>query len=145
MSSEQNEKVVHIPSDKDIVMFDGFCNLCNSSVQFILNRDPEEKFVFAALTWPVAQTILKQNPGFENVDSILLFQNSRLYHKSSAALRIAGKLKGFWPLLKIFLLVPKPVRDIIYDWIAKNRYRWFGKKESCMIPDRDLSHRFLTE
>lgn len=145
MSSEHESKVVHIAEGKSLVLFDGYCNLCNSSVQFILKRDPKEHFLFSALSWPTALAIMENRPDLKNVDSILLYQNEKLYYKSAAALRIAGKLKGFWPLLKVFLIIPAPIRDLVYDWIAKNRYKWFGKKETCMIPEKDLGYRFLKD
>ena len=123
-----------------VVLFDGVCNLCNSAVQFILNRDPAGHFQFASLQSKAAARLLGANPP---VDSILLLQDGRTYTKSSAALRIARGLRFPWPLLSLFLVVPPPLRNLIYNWIARNRYRWFGRREACMIPSKEFQVRFL--
>jgi predicted DCC family thiol-disulfide oxidoreductase YuxK len=132
-----------LPEDKDLVLFDGYCNLCNGSVQFIIRRDPKEHFRFAGLTWAIGRKILEENPEFSEVDSILLYRKGSLYSKSSAALKIAGKLNGLWPVLQAFLIVPRFLRDPIYDFIARNRYKWFGKRETCMMPEKSVDHLFL--
>jgi predicted DCC family thiol-disulfide oxidoreductase YuxK len=87
--------------------------------------------------------LLRENPKYADVDSILLYENGKIYAKSSAALRIAGKLRGAWPAFKLFLILPAFIRDAVYDWIARNRYRWFGKKETCMMPEKKVDHLFL--
>lgn len=127
-----------------IILFDGLCNLCNSSIQFIRIRDSKKKFKFSALQSQWAQEFLKQQ-SFEDpkIDSILYVTGNSVYTKSTAALNICRNLRGAWPLLYAFIIVPKPIRDGIYDWIAKNRYRWFGKRMECMIPDQEFKSRFL--
>ncbi|MEM9050601.1 MAG: DCC1-like thiol-disulfide oxidoreductase family protein [Bacteroidota bacterium] len=133
----------HLPNENGVVLFDGYCNLCNGAVQFILKRDRKEHFRFASLSWPITQEIMQQFPEVSEVDSILLYEDQKLLIKSSAALRIAGHLGGLWPLLKVFLIVPPFIRDAVYDWIARNRYKWFGKKPTCMIPEKRVDHLFL--
>jgi predicted DCC family thiol-disulfide oxidoreductase YuxK len=140
-----NQRLQSIPEGKILVLFDGYCNLCNGAVQFIIRRDPKEKFLFAALSWTIGEEAKNTNPGFSAADSIMVYRNGKLYAHSSAALIIAGQLKGLWPLCGVFWIVPGIIRDAVYKWVARNRYRWFGKKDTCMIPDRDLSYRFLNQ
>jgi len=129
---------------KAIIFFDGVCNLCNSSVQFVLKHDKKHHFVFAALQSDVARDILLQYPTkITKKDSILLIQNNKIYSESTAALLIAKQFTGFWKVLQIFWIVPKFIRDSFYQFIAKNRYRWFGKKDVCMIPSMKIKNRFL--
>ena len=127
-----------------IVLFDGVCNLCSGSVQFLLKRDPEARFRFASLQSEVGQTIQVEHgldPGA--LSSVLLLENGRLYQESEAALRIARHLPGAWKLLTAFKIVPRPLRDGLYRFIARNRYRWFGKAETCWLPTPELRGRFL--
>jgi len=130
--------------EHDILLFDGVCNLCNSSVNFIIDRDPKKHFKFAALQSEFGQTKLKEL-GFnqEEFDSLVLLSNGKVYRKSSAALRIAKKLKGLWPLLYIFIIIPPFIRHGVYDIIGKNRYKWFGKQDSCRMPTPELKQRFV--
>lgn len=132
-----------LPQGKALVLFDGYCNLCNGAVQFILKRDKKNRFYFAGLSWEVGKAIRNEFPGFADVDSILVYQDGKLYGKSSAALKIAARLGGLWPLMGVFWILPRVIRDAVYSFIARNRYKWFGKRDSCMIPEKDLSHRFL--
>ena len=127
-----------------IVLFDGVCNLCNGAVNFIIDRDPNGYFRFGALQSAAARPILETH-GLDAsaLDSIVLVENGRAYRKSTAALRIARHLTGAWPLLYVLRAVPRPVRDFVYDWIAANRYRWFGKRDQCRIPTPELQARFL--
>lgn len=129
---------------KKIVLFDGVCNLCNGTVVFIIQRDTKDHFRFAALQSDIGIQ-LTQELGIDTtqIESIILVHQQRYYYKSGAALRIARDLKGAWPLLSVFLIIPPFIRDGIYDIIARNRYRWFGKKESCMIPTPELKSKFL--
>lgn len=129
-----------------VVLFDGECNLCNHSVQFILHRDPAGRFAFAALQSPVAHTLLQQagQEPMQLPDSVILIENGRVYAQSTAALRIARHLRGWWPCAAVFLLVPAFLRDAIYDLIARNRYRWFGRREACLLPTAELQERFLS-
>jgi predicted DCC family thiol-disulfide oxidoreductase YuxK len=127
-----------------IVYFDGVCNLCNASIQFILNRDPQGKFKFCALQSPRGKKMIQEN-GFsaESFDTFLLFENGTLYTRSTAALRTLKELSGGWPLLYGLIIVPAVLRDFVYGLVAKNRYRWFGKKESCMVPTPEIRSLFL--
>ena len=127
-----------------VILFDGVCNLCNSTIQFIIKKDTKHRFKFASLQSDAAREILLQY-SMKNVElkSIVFITNNRIYLKSSAVLRILWELGGFYKLLNFFLLVPKPLRDLSYDYIAKNRYRWFGKKDQCIIPTPELKNRFL--
>lgn len=131
-------------TDKAIIFFDGVCNLCNSSVQFIIKHDTKHHFVFAALQSDVAKDILLQYPKeITKKDSILLLQNQKLYSESTAVLLIANEFTGFWNVLKVFWIIPKFIRDAVYRHIAKKRYHWFGKRDSCVIPSKKISHKFL--
>jgi predicted DCC family thiol-disulfide oxidoreductase YuxK len=131
-------------SEHSILLFDGVCNLCNSSVQFIVKRDEDAVFRFASLQSEEAQELLNS---FEDkpsdLSSVLLVEDGKLYARSTAALRAARRLSGAWPLLYGFIIIPRPIRDLVYNWIARNRYRWFGKKDQCMIPSPELKARFL--
>lgn len=127
-----------------IILFDGVCNLCNGAVIYIIKRDKKNVFKFAALQSEIgAQLIAKFNIDTEIVDSIILIDGEKQYEKSSAALYIAKHLSGAYPLLFGFMVVPRFIRDSVYDYVAKNRYKWFGKKESCMIPTVELKEKFL--
>lgn len=129
---------------KSIILFDGVCNLCNASVTFVIQRDRSDQFRFAALQSELGLELISKfgiNP--EKTDSIVLIEEEAAYTKSTAALRISKKLSGAWPLLYGFIIIPKPFRDWVYGYIAKNRYRWFGKQESCMIPTPALRQKFL--
>jgi predicted DCC family thiol-disulfide oxidoreductase YuxK len=127
-----------------ILLFDGVCNLCNASVQFVLKRDPEGRFRFASLQSEAAQELLAQ---FEHapadLSTVVLIENGQLYTKSDAALRAARRLPGLWPLLYGFIILPRFLRNGVYDWIARNRYRWFGREEQCMLPRPEWKERFL--
>lgn len=127
-----------------IVLFDGVCNLCNGSVQFILRRDPAGTFRFASLQSDLGQRLLSEH-GLDPkaLDSVLVLDGDRLYRESDAALRVARDLKGAWKALTVFRAVPRPVRDWAYRLIARNRYRWFGKSETCWLPTPELRSRFL--
>lgn len=127
-----------------IILFDGVCNLCNGSVQFIIKRDKKAVFKFASLQSDIGQSILKEYKiPAGDLFSIILVENNKAYSRSTAALHIARRLDGAWKILYIGILFPKFLRDRIYDWVAKNRYRWFGKKEECMIPSPAMRERFL--
>ncbi len=128
-----------------IVLFDGVCNFCNSSVQFIIKNDPKAYFSFAPLQSEYAQNILL-NKGFEakNFDSVVLIENDKYFTKTNAALRIARRLNGLYPLVfYAFYPIPAFLRDWIYNLIAKYRYKIWGKKETCMIPTPEIRQRFL--
>jgi len=127
-----------------IVFFDGVCNLCNASVQFILKRDPKGYFRFAPLQSKAAREKLRDMPEApSDISSILLLEDGICYTRSSAALRIARRLSGAWPVFYAAILIPRFLRDPIYDFIARHRYRWFGKLESCSLPKPEWRGRFL--
>ena len=129
---------------KRIVLFDGDCNFCDSSVQFIIKRDPAAHFLFTSLQSDKGMELTKQYAIPEDVDSLVLIENGKAFTRSSAALRIAKKLDGLWHLLFLFILVPRKIRDGVYDYVAKNRYKWFGKKEdACMLPPPEIRKRFI--
>ncbi len=137
--------VLTIPRDKPILLFDGVCNLCNGFVQFVILRDPRAKFRFAALQSEVGQQLLREaNMPVEELSTVVLYENDRFYTHSSVPLRVVKQFGGAWPLLSGLVIVPKFIRDGIYNWIARNRYRWFGKQESCMIPTPELKSRFIS-
>ncbi len=128
-----------------IILFDGICNLCNGAVQFIIKHDPEKKFLFTSLQSEAGQQLLKKYKlPSENFNSFLLLQDDAIFSKSTAALKVASQLKSAWKLLYIFIIVPKYIRDAVYSYIAANRYKWFGKKDNCMMPTPELQARFLS-
>ncbi len=127
-----------------IILFDGVCNMCNASVNFIIDRDKANKFKFASLQSETGKNLLvKFQKDAEKLDSVVLITQGKLYDKSSAALKIASMLPFPYPLSILFRVFPKALRDIVYDYIAKNRYKWFGKKDACRIPDAETKSRFL--
>lgn len=126
------------------VLFDGVCNLCNGSVLFVIDRDPERYFRFAPLQGDDARRLLAEQGVAPELSSVVLVEGGRVYTRSTAALRIARRLRGPWRLLAAFVVVPRPVRDLVYDWVARNRYRWFGREEACRMPTPELRERFLT-
>lgn len=128
---------------KRIVLFDGDCNLCNHSVQWIIKRDPEAKFAFASLQSHVGRQWITTYALNESLKSFVLIENGRSYVKSDAALRVAKQLKGIWKLASIGLIIPRRLRDGVYDFIANRRYKWFGKRDYCLLSTPELRQRFL--
>ena len=126
-----------------IVLFDGECNFCDASVQFIIKRDPKGYFQFAAQQSDIGETLKRQYKVPNSMDSILVIDQHKVYYSSDAALHISKHLNGLWSYLYMLKVTPKPLRDIAYKFIAKNRYAWFGKKDSCMIPPPEIRNRFL--
>jgi len=125
-------------------LFDGLCNLCSGSVQFVVRRDPAGRFQFAPLQSPTAQRVLQEHGVTASLpDSIVLVEDGQVFTRSPAALRIARRLPFPWPLLAVFIAVPRPLRDGIYSLAARYRYRWFGKLDRCMMPSPALRSRFL--
>jgi len=128
-----------------IVFFDGVCNLCNAAINFVIDRDKKGRFRFASLQSDAARRLL---PGGLTAptgepESMFLLEGGRVYDRSTAALRIARCLSGAWPLLYAFIGIPRPFRDWVYAWVARNRYRWFGKSDVCRVPTPDIKARFL--
>lgn len=130
--------------NKKIVLFDGVCNLCSSSVQFILKKDQKDQFLFGSLQGDAGQEYLKKfNLPADAFNSFMLVEGETLYTSSTAALRMLKHLGGGWKLLYGFIVTPKFIRDAVYNWIAKNRYKWFGKKDACWMPTPALKAKFL--
>lgn len=131
---------------KPVILFDGVCNLCNSSVQFIIRHDNKNIFLFAPLQSKSAATLLSAhqfNP--KDLQTIVLLENDKIYTRSTAALRIARQMTGWPKWLYGLIIVPVPLRDAVYGWIANNRYKWFSKKEACMVPSPEIKSKFLIE
>ena len=130
--------------DQPIILFDGVCNLCNGAVQFIIRHDKKNTFMFTSLQSEVGQKLLAQyNFPPDELNSFILIENNKAYTRSTGALKVAKKLNGIFPMLYSFIIIPKIFRDSIYDLVARNRYKWFGKKDECMIPTPQLKARFL--
>ncbi len=128
----------------DIVLFDGVCNLCNSAVDFIVRNDTKGHIKVDALQDAKTRELLKDYRIHQDyLDSIILIRGDKVYYKSRAALEVSRKLSGAWPLLYALVIIPAFIRDPVYDWIARNRYRWFGKKETCRLPTAEERARFL--
>jgi predicted DCC family thiol-disulfide oxidoreductase YuxK len=134
-----------LPQDNKIILFDGVCNLCNSSVQFIIKHDKKDSFRFASLQSDLGREIVN-HIGFDvtKTDSIVLYEPGKAYYtKAQAAFKIAQELSGIYRLLGLFSSLPQFITNTFYDYIAKNRYKWYGKKESCMLPSTELKDKFL--
>lgn len=126
------------------ILFDGVCNFCNGAVNFVLKRDKRSLLKFAALQSEAGGELLKQyNLPAKTIVSFVFIEAGTIYTESTATLKVCKYLTGLWPLLYGLIIVPKFIRDGIYKWIAKNRYRWFGKQEQCMIPTPEMRDRFL--
>lgn len=130
-------------SQERIILFDGVCNLCNGAVQFIIKRDTQKRFLFASLQSAYATQVLKGKSIGTGMDTIVLLSSEHVFIKSRAVLEISRELPGAWPVLYVFRIIPAFIRDAIYEWIARNRYRFLGKKETCIIPSPELKSRFL--
>lgn len=126
-----------------IILFDGVCHFCNSSVQFILKRDSKQMYHFASLQSEAGKSLLKKHNIPEDINSFVLIEGDHYFTKSSAALRVCRNLSGAYRFLYSFKVIPAPLRDILYHIIANNRYKWFGKQESCMLPSPEVRKRFL--
>ena len=131
--------------DHPVILFDGICNFCNSLVNFIIRQDKKKIFRFAALQSVTGKKLLEQYKiNWEETDSLVLVDNGRAYQKSTAALRLYNQLPWYWKWTQVFRIVPKFIRDGVYKFIARNRYKWFGKKEECMVPTAEVKERFLS-
>ncbi|UAM98182.1 DCC1-like thiol-disulfide oxidoreductase family protein [Polaribacter litorisediminis] len=137
--------MIDLPKNKKIILFDGVCNLCNNSVIKVIKNDKKNTFLFAALQSKSGNKIIsKLGIDIAKTDSIILWEKENSYDvKSTAVLKIMNNFGGFWSFTKLFLILPESFRNLIYDFIAKNRYQWFGKKESCMMPTAELKTKFL--
>jgi predicted DCC family thiol-disulfide oxidoreductase YuxK len=129
-----------------VILFDGVCNLCNGSVQFMIARDPHEHFRFASIQSDAGEKLMREHgiePPKGDPSSIMLIEDGKAYERSTAALRIVRHLRFPWNLAWVFVIVPRPLRDVVYKFIASHRYKWFGKKDVCMVPTPELRARFL--
>lgn len=137
--------MIDIPKHKQLILFDGICNLCNTSIQYVIKHDKKNVFMFAALQSNIGQQVIKAyqiDPA--KTDSILLYSKENgLTIKSTAALKISKHLGFPRNLLSVFLIIPAFLRNLVYDYIAKNRYKWYGKKDQCMIPNPQIQDKFL--
>lgn len=135
----------NLPSDKKVILFDGVCNFCNNSVLKVIKYDVKNQFVFTSLQSDIGKEIT-QYLGIDTskVDSIILYEPNVAYDiKSTAALKIMNGFGGIWKLTQVFWVFPEGLRNIVYDYIAKNRYKWFGKKDACMVPSKEIQEKFL--
>lgn len=126
-----------------IILFDGDCNFCDASVQFIIKRDPQALFKFASLQSKSGFSLLEQYNIPTDIDSFLFIEDGKWYTQSTAALKVSKNLNGCWKLLYPLIIIPRPFRDFFYNMMAKNRYKWFGKKDHCTLPTPDMKKRFL--
>ena len=126
-----------------IILFDGVCNLCNGTVDFLLKRDCKKQFRFASIQSESAKLLIRKFQISVETDSVILIKSNQVYFESDAAIEIAGMLPFPWKMAVIFRFIPKKMRDSIYRWIAKNRYRWFGKRDICRIPDPSEKESFI--
>ncbi len=133
------------PGMHPVVVFDGICNFCCASVQFVIRHDRDARFRFTPLQSPLGRSLLEQygiKP--DDVDTILLVHNDRAYERSDALLEIASTFRGPWKLLCIFRLIPRSFRDLLYRGFARNRYRLFGRRDQCLVPTDDIASRFVS-
>src|SRR5262245_61312945 len=148
MATRTNYQFTDLPTYQfhPVILFDGVCNLCNGFVQFVIARDPQARFRFASLQARAAAALLAGRGSQGQLpDSLLLLEKGKLYKQSDAALRVLKGLAFPWNLMCALLIVPRPLRDFVYAWVARNRYRWFGKREVCMVPTPELRARFLND
>lgn len=137
-------EISELPKDKKIIIFDGVCNLCDSSVQFVIKHDKKDIFRFVPLQSELGQKIISHIGILAlTIDSTVLYESDKGYYKAEAALRILKELSSVYRCLLVFSILPKSILDNIYDYVAQNRYKWFGKKESCIIPTSELQSKFL--
>ena len=143
-SAESSRDPLEIADSHPVLLFDGVCNLCNRWIQFVIERDPDARFRFAPLQSSVAQQLLAET-GYEGetLDSVVLVQDGEYYDRSDAVIRTARQLGGIYRLLGPFRFVPARLRNISYDFVATRRYRWFGKRDACMMPTPETEKRFL--
>ncbi len=139
-------EINELPAGKKIVLFDGVCNLCNASVRYVIDRDKKDIFRFASLQSDIGQKILRHiGADSQYTDSIVLYEPGVAYHyKSSAAIEIAKNLGGLFSISTIFKIIPSFLRNPIYDFVARNRYKWYGKQENCPLPTPELQAKFLS-
>lgn len=131
-------------SKSPVLLFDGVCNLCNSSVQWVLSHDHRGVFQFASLQSETGQELLRQHGlASENFDTVVLVESDRVFLRSDVPLEIVRRIGGFWGILYFFKIIPRSVRDALYNFVARNRYWWFGRRATCMLPKPEWKERFL--
>ncbi|MEO6540937.1 MAG: thiol-disulfide oxidoreductase DCC family protein [Ferruginibacter sp.] len=131
-------------NQQPLILFDGVCNFCNSAVNFVIHRNTKANILFAPMQSAAGQKLLEQyNLPADDMGSFVFIENGIAYKRSTAGLRVCRYLRGLWPLCYGLIIVPKFIRDAIYNWIAKNRYKWFGVRQECMIPTPEVKARFL--
>lgn len=127
-----------------VILFDGVCNFCNATVDFVMKRDPQKKFMFGTLQSEPAQQILRiHNFDTQDFATLLYLENGQVFTKSTASLRVAKELSGLWPALYVCILIPRTIRDVVYQFIGRRRYRWMGKRERCRLPAENERARFV--
>lgn len=127
-----------------VILFDGVCNFCNSAVNFVIKREKKSVLRFATLQSKVAHELIDSHSlPVNDLNSFVFIENGKIYTRSTAALRVCRYLTGLWPLMVGFIIIPQFIRDGIYNWVSKNRYKWFGKREECMIPTPEVKAKFL--
>ncbi len=144
-------QMLKIPQDmsenfsKNVILFDGICNLCNDVVNLLLDLDKSNILYFSSLQSDFGQFVLQKfNLPTDNFNSFIFLKKGKIYQKSDGALEVCRTLGGFWKILYFFKIIPTFARNAIYEWVAQNRYRWFGKKEYCRVPTPNLQARFLS-
>ena len=137
--------MIDLPKNKKLILFDGICNLCNDAVLKVIKNDRKNTFVFTTLQSETGEKVINHlKIDISKLDSIILYEPNVSYDiKSTAALKIMNDFGGFWKATQLFLIFPKRFRNLIYDYIARNRYKWFGQRESCMLPTPELKNKFL--
>ncbi len=140
----ETKKVQALSDTHPVILFDGVCNLCDSFVQFIIKRDKKGIFKFASLQSDVGQELLSESEINPNeLSTVVMVYKNNYYTHSRVPLEVVKRFGGLWPLLYGFVIVPSSLRNAIYNWVARNRYKWFGKKDACMMPTPDIRQRFL--
>lgn len=134
---------IDIPKDKGIILFDGVCNYCNKMVNFALKRDKKDHLLFAPLQSDAGMALREKYGVAPEVDSFIFIENDKAYLYSTGALKVSKHLSGGWPLLGALIIIPSFIRNAIYKWVARNRYKWFGQKDACMIPTPAVRRKFL--
>jgi predicted DCC family thiol-disulfide oxidoreductase YuxK len=146
IQSQEKLNFQEVAKNKTVILFDGVCNLCNSAINFVIDKDTNNNFHFASLQSEFGQALLVHfGRDTNDFDSMIVFENGKIQTKSTAALRIAAGLSGAWKFLSIFKIVPTFLRNAVYNLIAKNRYSWFGKKNECRIPTLELKAKFIEQ
>lgn len=133
-----------VKEEHPILLFDGVCNLCDNTVQFVIKKNASQTVHFAALQSDFGkEQIKKAGLPTNELKSLIFIEKKQIYTRSTGALKLARHLDGLWKFAYVFIVVPKPIRDFVYNWIAKNRYKWFGEKDACMIPSKEVRERFV--